>query len=175
MVVGMTDEQMRERKARSAQLACIGLLARVNTLVIPKLVRLGKCFEADGTAVGSLVPAVDLLAVLGIRDIFERIRILGSMPLTIGSGSGSSYFRHKPSRRHTKNNFKKSFSPFYFLKVHLHHFSKMKSQKEVTKQGESRFFLLLLGDRRIRIRIHTSDHGSGFGSRRPKNMQILRI
>jgi hypothetical protein len=33
-------------------------------------------------------------------------------------------------------------------------FSKIKSQKEVTKQKESRFFLLfLLGDRRIRIRI----------------------
>ncbi len=41
-------------------------------------------------------------------------------------------------------------------------FSKIKSQKEVTKQWESRLFLLfLLGDRRIqirsRIRIHTSD------------------
>jgi hypothetical protein len=29
---------------------------------------------------------------------------------------------------------KKSFSVFYVLKVHLHHFSKIKSQKEVTKQ-----------------------------------------
>jgi hypothetical protein len=38
------------------------------------------------------------------------------------------------------------------MKVHLHHFSKIKSQKEVTKQKKSRFFLLfLLGDRRIRI------------------------
>jgi hypothetical protein len=27
-----------------------------------------------------------------------------------------------------------SFSAYFFLKVHLHHFSKMKSQKEVTKQ-----------------------------------------
>jgi hypothetical protein len=53
--------------------------------------------------------------------------------------------------------FKNSFSAYYFLKVHLHH-SKIKSQKEVTKQKESGFFLLfLLGDRRIRIRIHTSD------------------
>jgi hypothetical protein len=32
-----------------------------------------------------------------------------------------------------KKLFKKSFSA-YFLKVHLHHFSKIKSQKEVTKQ-----------------------------------------
>jgi hypothetical protein len=29
---------------------------------------------------------------------------------------------------------KKNFSAHYFLKVHLHHFSKIKSQKEVTKQ-----------------------------------------
>jgi hypothetical protein len=53
-------------------------------------------------------------------------------------------------------NCKKSFSAYYFLKVHLHHFSKIKSQEEVTKQLESRFFLLfLLNDRRIRMR--TSD------------------
>ncbi len=45
-----------------------------------------------------------------------------------------------------------SFSAYYFLKVHLHHFSKIKNQKDVTKQYESRFLLLfLLGDRRIRI------------------------
>jgi hypothetical protein len=29
---------------------------------------------------------------------------------------------------------KKCFSAYYFLKVHLHHFSKIKSPKEVTKQ-----------------------------------------
>jgi hypothetical protein len=29
--------------------------------------------------------------------------------------------------------FKKSFSVYYFLKAYLHHFSKTKSQKEVTK------------------------------------------
>jgi hypothetical protein len=38
--------------------------------------------------------------------------------------------------------FKKSFSADYFQKVHLHHFSKIKSQKEVTKQKKSRFFSL---------------------------------
>jgi hypothetical protein len=32
----------------------------------------------------------------------------------------------------------------YFLKVLLYHFSKMKSQKEVTKLQKSRFFLLFL-------------------------------
>jgi hypothetical protein len=52
--------------------------------------------------------------------------------------------------------FKKSFPAYYFLKVHvlLHHFSNIKSQKEVTKQKKSRFFILyLLNNRRIRIRI----------------------
>jgi hypothetical protein len=40
------------------------------------------------------------------------------------------------------------------LKVHLHHYSKIKSKTEVIKQWESRFFLLfLLDDKRIRIRI----------------------
>jgi len=53
------------------------------------------------------------------------------------------------------NNFFSTFFACYFLKVHVHHFSKIKSQKEVTKPSELRFFLLFLRDRRIRIR--TSD------------------
>ena len=65
---------------------------------------------------------------------------------------------------------KKSFPAYYSLRVHLHHFSKIKSPKEVTKQQESRFFLLLLlDDRRIRIRSHTS------GSERHKNIWIRWI
>ncbi len=58
--------------------------------------------------------------MLRIHDILGWIRIRGSMSLTNGSGSGSCYFRHWPSRRHT------IFSAYYFLKVHLHH-------KRVTK------------------------------------------
>jgi hypothetical protein len=43
-----------------------------------------------------------------------------------------------------KNKFKKKnrFSAYFFLKVHLLHFSKIKSPKDVTKQYGSRFFLL---------------------------------
>jgi hypothetical protein len=64
-------------------------------------------------------------------------------------------FVTEPSRRQQKTNLKKSLSVYYFLKVHLHHLSKIKSPKEVTKQWESRFFLqFLLIDRRIRIRVH---------------------
>jgi hypothetical protein len=46
---------------------------------------------------------------------------------------------------HDIKNFLQSFSAFCFLKVYLHYFSKVKSQKEVTKQQESRFFLLPVG------------------------------
>ncbi len=114
--------------------------------------------------------------VLRIHDILVWIRIRGSMPLTNGSGSGwgfgsgcgsaSSYFRHWPSRGQQKTNFLKSFSAFYFLKVHLHHFPKIKSEKDVTKQKESRFFLLfLLDDRRMQeAQKHSDPKGSGFGS-----------
>ncbi len=64
----------------------------------------------------------------------------GSMPLTNGSrsgfgcGSGSCYFRYWSSRCQRKLIFCKSFSAYYFLKVHFYHFSKIKSQKDVTKQ-----------------------------------------
>jgi hypothetical protein len=52
---------------------------------------------------------------------------------------------------------KNCFSAYYFLKIHLPHFSKTKSQKEVTKQEESRFFKFLLDDRKIRIRIRIQE------------------
>jgi hypothetical protein len=60
---------------------------------------------------------------------------------------------------------------YYFLKVHLHHFSKLKSPKEVTKQyrrnqGFSYFFCLLIeGSGSILLT-------NGSGSGRPKNMWI---
>ena len=58
--------------------------------------------------------------------------------------------------------FNTNFSAYYFLKVHLHHFSKIKSQKESQNLKESRFVLLFLhDDSRIRIqsriRIHIFD------------------
>ena len=72
-------------------------------------------------------------AVLRIRYI---VIIRGSVPLTNGSGSGSDtgscYFPQWPSRLQKK--VFQSFFYVYFLKLHLHHFSKIKSHKEVTKQ-----------------------------------------
>jgi hypothetical protein len=52
------------------------------------------------------------------------------------------------------------FSAYYFLKVHLHHFSKIKSQKEsqnIRNQGFSYYFCMMI---------------KGSGSWRPKNMWI---
>jgi hypothetical protein len=38
---------------------------------------------------------------------------------------------------------KKSFSAYYFLKVHLHHFSKIKSQKRSHETVEMKVFLTI--------------------------------
>ncbi len=106
--------------------------------------------------------------MLRIHDIFGWIRIRGYMRLTNGSGfgSGSCYFRHWPSKCQQKTNFlTQFFSAFYFLKVHLHHFSNIKSQKESQysrNQGFSYYFCMMI-------------EGSGSGSWRPKNMWIRRI
>ncbi len=99
------------------------------------------------------------------------------MPLTNGSGSesGSCYFRHWPSRCQQKTNFLTQFFCIilYFLKVHLHHFSKIKSQKESQNsrnQGFSYYFCIMIegsGSRSGSIPL-TSESGSG----RAKNMWI---
>jgi hypothetical protein len=79
------------------------------------------------------------------------------------------------------------FSAYYFLRVHLHHFSKIKSKKESQntrncgaspqgfsggRQPKQQVFLLFLHDGG-RIRIHACN-GSG-SWRRPKNMWIWWI
>jgi hypothetical protein len=71
--------------------------------------------------------------------------------------------------------FQHNFSAYYFLKVHLHQFSKIKSQKESQNsrnQGFSYYFCMMIeGSGSIPL---TS--GSGSGSWRPKNMWIrIRI
>ncbi len=107
------------------------------------------------------------------------------MPLTNGSGSGSCYFCQWPSRCQLKTNLKKSFSAYYFLKEHLHHFSKIKNQK-VSQNSRNRGFsyyfgLMIEGSGTIPLisgsgsgSIHLI-RGSGSGSRRPKNILIRRI
>jgi hypothetical protein len=83
--------------------------------------------------------------------------------------SGSCYFLHWPSRCQQKTTviFNTIFSAYYFLKVHLHHFSKIKSQKEPQNsrnQGFSYYFCMMIeGSGSIPL-----TRGSGSG--RPKNM-----
>jgi hypothetical protein len=147
-----------------------------------------------------------ILAVLRIHDILGwiRIRIRGSMPLTNGSGFGSgswildpdpgSWIRIlDPNLLYSSLTFKMParfwffnaiFSAYDFLKLHLHHFSKIQNQKESQNNRNQGFFLLFCmniegsgsgsragsGSGSIPL---TS--GSGSGSWRPKNMWIRWI
>ncbi len=119
--------------------------------------------------------------MLRIHDLLGwiRIRIRGSMPLTNGSGSGSFYFRHWPSRCQPKTKFLTQF--YYFLKLHLIHFSKIKSQKESQNsrnQGFSYYFCMMIEGSGSRAGSGSGSipltSGSG-GSGRPKNTLIRWI
>jgi hypothetical protein len=71
------------------------------------------------------------------------------------------------------------FSAYYFLKVHLHHFSKIKSQKESQNrrnQGFSYNFCMMIEGSGAGSESGSIPLTSGSGSRRPKNMWIrIRI
>jgi hypothetical protein len=74
------------------------------------------------------------------------------------------------------------FSAFYFLKIHLHYFSKIKSQKEPQNsriQGFSYYSCLMIEGSGSGSRAGSGSipltSGSGSGSRRPKNTWIRRI
>jgi hypothetical protein len=102
--------------------------------------------------------------VLRIHDILGwiRIRIRGFMPLTNGSGSGLGsgirilLFSSLTFKIQQKTNlFNKIFSSYYFLQLHLHYFSKIKSQKESQNsrnRGFCYYFCMMI-------------EGSGSGSR----------
>ncbi len=86
-------------------------------------------------------------------DLVSRIRTY------LNNGLGSCYFQSLLTFKvATKNYFCIGFFAYYFLKLHFHHFSRIKSHKEViTEQYELRLFIkFLLVDRRIRSRIRTS-------------------
>jgi hypothetical protein len=60
--------------------------------------------------------------------------------------------------------FNTNFSAYYFLKVHLHHFSKIKSQKESQNssiQGFSYYFCMIIEGSGSESRPLTSGSGSG--------------
>ncbi len=116
-------------------------------------------------------------SVLRNIDILGWIRIRGSMPLTNGSGSGSCYFRHYPSRCQQKTYFLTQYFGLLLFKLHLHHFSKIKSQKKSKNsriQGFSYYFCTMKegsGSRAGSGSIPLAS-GSGSGSGRPKIMWI---
>jgi hypothetical protein len=113
-----------------------------------------------------------LYPVLRIHDILGwiRIRIRGSMSLT-----DPAIFVMDLQDASKKLIFYTIFSAYYFLRLHLHHFSKIKSQKESQNsrnQGFSYYFCMMIeGSGSIPLA-----SGSGSGSWRPKNMWIrIRI
>jgi hypothetical protein len=101
------------------------------------------------------------------------------MPLTNGSGSQirillfSSLTFKMPAKNYFLNTI---FSVYYFLKLHLHHFSKIKSQKESQDSRNQGFFyyfcMMIEGSGSGSIPLTS---GSGSGSGRPKNMWIRWI
>ncbi len=101
--------------------------------------------------------------MLRIHDILVWIRIRRFMTLTNESGSGPCYFRHWSSRCQQKTNFFKNIFCLSLFKGTFTSFSKIKSQKEsrnIRNQGFSYYFCMMI---------------EGFGSRRPKHIQIRRI
>ncbi len=110
-----------------------------------------------GPPVHQNLPFLQVKSVLGIRHISVRSRIRESINRT--NWSGSCYFRQWPSMATKQINFFTKFFCLLLLGLDLHHFSKIKSHKEVPKQEEWRFSLLfLLDDRRSRIRIREAQN-----------------
>jgi hypothetical protein len=111
------------------------------------------------------------------------------MPLTNGSGFGSGswirilLFSSLTFKMPAKNKFFNTiFSPCDFLKLHLHHLSKIKIQKESQNsrnQGFSYYFCMIIEGSGSRSRAGSESipltSESGSGSWRPKNMWIRWI
>jgi hypothetical protein len=107
-----------------------------------------------------------------IHDILVWIRILGTMPLTNGSGSGSCYFL-------TKTNLKKRFfCLLLFEGIFTSFFKDKKVQKKSQKirnQGFSCNFCLMIEGPRSGGGSGSIPLNIGSGSGRPKNMWIRWI
>jgi hypothetical protein len=116
-----------------------------------------------------------------------RIRIRGSMPLTNGSGSGfgsvswirillfSSLTFKMPAKNYFFNTI---FSTYYFLKLHLYHFTKITSQKESLNsrnQGFSTYFCMIIEGSGSRAGSGSGSIPLTSGSGWPKNTWIRWI
>ncbi len=73
-------------------------------------------------------------AVFRIQDILVWIRIHGSITWFMDPDPDPAIFIIDLQDANKKLILKKVFSDYYFLKIHLHNFSKIKNPKEVTKQ-----------------------------------------
>jgi hypothetical protein len=112
-----------------------------------------------------------------------RIRICGSMPLTNPDPDlDPAIFVIDLQDASKKLIFNTVFSAYYFLKVHLYHFSKIKSQKESQNsrnQGISYYFCMMIDRSRSGPKTGSGSESipltSGSGSGRPKNMWIQWI
>jgi hypothetical protein len=102
----------------------------------------------------------------------------GSMPLTNGSGSWIRIllFSSLTFKMPAKNKFFNIiFSAYYYLKVHLHNFSKIKSQKESQNsrnQGFSYYCCMMIEGSESGAGSVSIPLTSGSGSGRPQNMWI---
>jgi hypothetical protein len=97
-----------------------------------------------------------------------------------GSGSESMPLTNGSEDDNKKLNFYFTFSAYYFSKVHLHLFSKIKSQKESQNsrnQSFSNYFCMMIEGSRSGSGSGSIPltNGSGSGSRRPKNTWIRWI
>ncbi len=107
-------------------------------------------------------------SVVASHDNLDRIRIRGSMPLTNGSGFGSCYFRHWPSRRQQKT----KFFCLLFFEVTFTSFFKDKKSQNSRNQGFFYIFAWRLKDPDPYLWLMDPDpdlggpktYGSGFGS-----------
>ncbi len=139
--------------------------------------------------------------MLRIHDILGwiRIQIRGSMPLTNGSGFGSrsgswiriqirildpdlAIFVIDLQDASKKQIFYTFFSAYYLLKLHLHHFSKIKSQKKSPYsriKGFSYYFCTMIEGSGSRAGSGSGSipltSGPGSVSGRPKNISIRWI
>ncbi len=104
------------------------------------------------------------------------LRTLLSVPIIYISSETNEWVTFKMP---TKNYFFLILSAYYFLKVHLHTFSKIKSQKESKKsrnQGFSYYFYMMIEGSRAGSGSIPLTNESGSGSGRPKNRWIrIRI
>ncbi len=101
------------------------------------------------------------------------------MDLDLDPGSGSYYLVIDLQDASKKIIFNTIFSAYYFLKIHLQHFSKIKTQKESQNrrnQGFSYYFCMMIEGSRSGTGSWSIPltGGSGSGSGRPKNM-LIRI